>query len=246
MKTGVGIVDCDSWSPARWHRVGKHDDDKRIIWRVTDAGIETVPGDTNAPHRTKGEPVTLNKIYANYHTEISDAADVTRVSRRLVAGIIAAESKGMPVAERSEPQLNDASIGLAQVLTNTAAGLVDYAVAHTLAVPMGLKELIGLKSMPHGGDIETWRKYLRIPHISIALCAIYLKSAEERQDLRRDPVLCYAAYNAGSAVPSDATPWGLKYYRKVLPNGVVADAMNNFVAWYGDACATFGYDPKYE
>lgn len=222
------IVDHEGWSPRRFHSTMTGE----LVWRQTDEGIE-VQGD--GVRRTAGEPITLRRIVASYGPELVDTSKMSGVPQQMLAAIVAAESKGYPDAEREEPGLNDISIGLTQTLTATARD-----VAKRAPSAFGLQLLAMTKPVPEGGDVDTWRALLSQPHYAIRLAAVYVALADDAQDLQLDPVLCYAAYNAGSARVSHTTPWGIHYYRKALSDGSYADAMENFVAWYGDACYVYG------
>jgi soluble lytic murein transglycosylase-like protein len=203
-------------------------------WRQTDEGIE-VMGE-KGPRRTKGEPVTLTRIVGTYGELIREACAIVNVPQKLVAGMIAAESLGKPEAERAEPHLGDVSIGLAQTLTATAVHL-----AHDAPADLQLDPITQTKSLPSGGSLQRWRELLSEPRHAIRLGALYFAVANAQDDLRFDPVLCYAAYNAGSVRVNRDNPWGVHYYRKKLDDGRWADAMDSFSRWYGDACAVYAF-----
>lgn len=226
MGTPPKITDRDEWSPERWHSA--HNDCH--VWKCTDEGI-LVRGE-KGPRRTKGEPKTLTRILAGYGDLIDAACVITGVPRLLLAALIATESGGRPDAERHEPSLKDVSIGLTQTLTATARQL-----AATASSALGLSAVAVLEAVPLGGNEDLWRTILNKPKISISLGACYLQTANAQWDIKWDPILCYAAYNAGSPRATDKRPWGVYYYRKTLADGRIADAMNGFAAWYGDACA---------
>jgi hypothetical protein len=227
------IVDHDRWSPRRYHSVEGAD----IIWRQTSEGIEVL---NEGVRRTKGEPTTLRRIVRDYGDEIADARELlggrSGPPLQLIAAMIAAESKGMPTVENDEPHLKDISIGLTQTLTATAQNLAVQAPAE-----LGLDAIAKLKPLPQGGDIDAWKQALGDPRNAIRLGALYFAIANKRHDAQYDPVICYAAYNAGSPRENPDTPWGLHYFRRVLDDGRVADAMENFVKWYGDACDVYAY-----
>jgi soluble lytic murein transglycosylase-like protein len=149
--------------------------------------------------------------------------------------MIGAESRGTLTAEREEAHLKDFSIGLTQTLTATAFDLAARAPGE-----LGLKAITRLKPMPQGGDLAEWQAILRQPFYAIRLGALYFDIANKQYDIQFDPVLCYAAYNAGSPRENLENPWGLHYYRKKLPDGRWADAMDNFSRWYGDAVHVYG------
>lgn len=212
------LVDCDRWSPSRYHHV----DGGKSAWRVQVDGI-LVQGEV-APRRTKGEPVTLRRIRKRFGDHIAQIAARTGLTQQLLGAIIAVESGGNEKAERFEQHINDWSIGLTQTLTATA-----YTVANRMRFePM-------LKPVPEGGDVDEWRVYLGEPYTSIELGASYLVMQNERFALRYDPVLLYASYNAGSPRPSSGNDWGLVCYDAHDYN-----ALDCFAAWYGDACAVYG------
>ena len=232
------VRDKGEWEPRRWHCVSEGELEGDIAWRQTDEGIE-VRGHENAEvgatMRTKGEPITLTRIVGTYGELIREACSIVNVPQQLVAGMIAAESMGKPEAERAEPHLGDVSIGLAQTLTATAAHL-----AHDAPAELQLDPIAQTKSLPSGGSLGLWRELLTEPRHAIRLGALYFAVANAQDDLRLDPVLCYAAYNAGSVRANRKNPWGVHYYRKKLDGGW-ADAMDSFARWYGDACAVYAF-----
>lgn len=226
----------ESWSPDLFHSVGSG----TIVWRQIPEGILVKTEESE--RRTRGEPVTLRKIVSSYGREIDYASAISSVPKQLIAGVIAAESHGNPVAERREAHLNDWSIGLTQIITATAQSL---AANDMLWIgPLNLEEIASMKPIPRGGDLGRWRSLLGDPRNAISLAAVYLRLANDLFKLKFDPVLCYAAYNAGSPRDSTITPWGVHYYRITKARGpgvveVVADAMDSFVKWYGDACDVY-------
>jgi hypothetical protein len=246
------IKDRDpAWEPGRWHAVNADREIPTFVYRVTRDGI-FVQGEPSE-RRTKGEPSTLRRIHDEYGDLILHACSILEKHYGalgapcnglapppdvLVAGMIGAESKGLRAAERGEAHLGDVSIGLTQTLTATAHDLARR-VAPVVQSALGIGSAADEKTLPQGGNVDRWRAILTNPQCAISLGALYLKLANQRQDLKYDPVLCYSAYNAGSARASATTPWGVHYYRKQLPDGRWADAMNNFAAWYGDACAVW-------
>jgi len=230
----IPVLDKGPWEPRRWHCIHDGPREAKITWRQTDEGIE-VRGKEGVM-RTKGEPTTLTRIVDSYGELIAEACNLTNVPAQLVAGMIAAESMGKPDAERVEAQISDASIGLTQTLTATAYNLAEHAPPELELEPIGQ-----LKPLPRGGDLTAWRNRLQDPQNAIRLGAYYFRVANDQDDLRFDPVLCYAAYNAGSVRKNLLHPWGVHYYRAKLPDGRWADAMDNFCRWYGDACAVYGY-----
>lgn len=224
----VEIVDSDDWCLRRWHGRERLANEDWLHWKVDDEGI-LVEGEARV-RRTKGKPVTLSRIVASYGDDILRWADTFDLSEQLLAAIIAVESGGMPEAERYEQHLNDYSIGLTQTLTATAKQLGRFSPE----LPKN-----GLEPVPAGGLVDSWRGFLRIPENSIAYGAAYLRSANDRSDLRNDPVLLYCAYNAGSVRPL-GNPWGLAHYRSVKDGKLVYAALDSFCAWYNDAVDVYG------
>lgn len=225
------IVDRDTFDPWRFHSVAGRASVN--VWKQTAGGI-LVRGE-ESERRTKGEPETLRRIIGEFGNDIAEACETVNVPAPLVAGMLAAESHGKTDAERPEDHLKDVSIGLTQTLTATAWGL-----AASAPEELELSAITKLKPMPKGGSLDEWREILRQPFYAIRLGALYFAVANADHDLQLDPVLCYAAYNAGSPRLSSATPWGVHYYRKKLDDGRWADAMDSFSRWYGDACAAYG------
>lgn len=236
------IINCEDWlwAPDKFHSVAG----APIIWKQTPRGI-LVHGE-ESERRTRGEPTTLRRIWGQYGNVLRSVVDGVMDLPRpclqeffpLVLAVIAAESRGDPTAERHEPSRHDYSIGLTQVLTATAQDLARTAPEKLRTRVVQLADIAAEKTIPKGGSLERWRSLLQEPHNAIALAVWYLLRASS--GLQFDPVLCYAAYNAGSARENASTPWGLNYYRKVDNHGkVVADAMDSFVKWYGDACHVY-------
>ena len=192
-------------------------------WMVTNDGIVVVGEDR--PRRTPGKPATLTRIFAKYGPLIGEAADATGLSMRLIAAVIATESRGLETAERYEKGPDDWSFGLMQTLTNTA-----WFVSNLVSLEGRFP-----KPVPKGGDVNEWRKLLFNPRTSIILGSRYLREHSEEYGTK-DPVVLYAAYNAGGAYKAANRQWGLLSYG---PPDRPDQALDNFTAWYGDACAAF-------
>ncbi len=191
-------------------------------WKLSADGV-IVTGE-DAARRTPGQPVTMQRIAASFGglvTDVTRAVQIAtgcRIPREMVLAVIAAESRGRPDAERIERKIHDRSIGLMQLLTRTAAGLGAKGPAEPFA--------------------PEWTTLLGDPATNVDLGVRYLARALNGAPF--DPVLLYAAYNAGSTRAA-GTPWGVLYHRQVDKDGkVIADAMDSFVAWFGDACAVLG------
>lgn len=119
-----------------------------------------------------------------------------RIRGRILEALVMVESSGWSNRRpRLEPHRHDMSIGPAQVLTGTAAWLVNCGHVHTPEVAEGLRkafELVGTQ-----GISPVWTAMER-PEVSIELAAAYLRWQLNRYD---DNLLdAIAAYNAGTAV----------------------------------------------
>jgi hypothetical protein len=190
------------------------------MWSVTDEGI-LVKGE-NAVRRTRGAPITVGNIRLKHESRIDLCSLFTNLPSRLIAAVAAIESGGNPEAERYEAKIDDYSFGVMQTLTTTAA----YVVAH-------MNERAQLPPCPAPKDWPAWRRYLFDPLRSLKIGSLYLAHQDSISPLTGDPILMYAAYNAGSLHPSTHSPWGLVSY---------GNAMDHFAQWYGDACEVYAVD----
>jgi hypothetical protein len=216
------IVDRDDrWRLDRWHSVSG----KSRKWMVEPGGIAV--GREKGVRRTKGEPKTAMRIMNTWGKVIRHMGLTFDVDPRVLTAIVCIESGGKENAERYEKHLNDWSIGLCQTLTATA-----HQLAKMIGIPNG-----PTKPVPKGGDLDDWRSFLSMGWNSIMLAGAYLENAGRRWDLRGDPVLLYACYNAGSPRLTDKNPWGLVNY---------GHALDAFTRFYGDACAVWGFEPVRE
>ena len=203
------------WADTEWRGVTG----KARRWRVLTDGIH-VEGETG-PRRTKGDPITVGRVWSLYRGHILEAHELTGVPLPTMLAMLATESGTNPRAERYEKHLDDWSFGAAQTLTSTA-----HAMARSLPIVAPAR--------PYPRDHSTeqaWREFLFDPRHSILLGAAVIAYQSDHWGYLDDPVLAYAAYNSGHARPSDR-PWGLHYFR-----GGQYDALDVFAAWYGDACA---------
>lgn len=210
------IEDGRVWAPERYHRVSPEQLNYETRgWRVVrDKGIQVFGEKT--VRRSPGEPTTLRKIRTTFSPHLREFGPLQEVA----LAVLANESRGQIVCERWEERIRDFSFGPAQFLTATAYGVLKEAGQRPPAVPV-----------PKGGDAETWRRYLNNAENSVALLRIFLSRLDARFMLKQDPILLYAAYNAGSPRPSvSVNDWGL-----VVNSG---DTLNKFAAWIGDAYAT--------
>lgn len=209
----------ETLAPSVFHGV----DGLKRRWKVTSIGI--LVKDEPGVRRTKGKPVTLTKIKDKYSDIICLAAAKFGLPYALIAAVIAAESRGDPNAEREEKGIEDWSFGLMQTITGTA---------HSMSVEIG--QPIEYPAIPRGGDVGKWREALSVPSVSVLLGSAYLSFQREQFQLGLDPVLLYAAYNAGGPYYSAKHKWGLLTYG---PPDNPDQAMDNFASWYGDACEVF-------
>lgn len=212
---GWDHMDPDPWNPAEWRGVRGHS--RR--WRTTAKGI-AVQGEPG-PRRTKGEPITMGKRWAEYGAEVREAHEETGIPIATILATIQTESGGKADAERFEAHLNDWSFGLAQTLTETA-----WAIARQLDVDAPRKPI------PRGGVASEWRAFLSVPRNSILIGAAYLAYNDERFRLLGDPILAAASYNAGSPRVKLENPWGI-----VCTTAPTYDHCDVFSRWWGDALA---------
>lgn len=97
-----------------------------------------------------------------------------------IDALVQTESNGDPKAVREEPQINDRSIGLGQLLTSTARELEEDYV-----------------KLPRLGDNIEER--LMDPEVNITYTITHFESLMHRYN--DDPLLAIAAYNAGGKTP---------------------------------------------
>lgn len=213
-------IDPDDWSPDDWHGA----DGAKRRWKITGGGI--VVRNTSGPMRTRGEPITVSKIWSKFEAHFIEAAKLTGVGARTLVAMVATESRGSEEAERFEAHLRDWSFGVAQTLTATA-----FEMAKSLPITAPRRPVPSDPSTEHA-----WRRFLFEPRHSILIGARYIAYNDRRWRLRGDPVLAYAAYNAGSPRANLSRPWGLHYTA-----GAHYDALDVFAKWYGDACAAVDY-----
>jgi len=153
-------------------------------------------------------------VWSEYEMLIRDASHSSGVDRRTIVACICTESTGKYNAERLEAHLNDSSLGLMQTLTRTArhvGALLGYPTKlpdDALARPY----LMPRNSLPGGGAMLDWRRFLFEPRNSILIGAQTLAELNKRYDLGGDPLLLAASYNAGAPYADAANPWGLRMY----------------------------------
>lgn len=119
--------------------------------------------------RNKKPAAELPDRLARWRAIIEGAAKKYRIDPALITAMIEVESAGNAQAIRQEPRINDASIGLMQILHGTAKGL-------------------GYKGTAQG---------LHDPYINVDLGTRYLRRQLDRYKNQID--LAVAAYNSGTA-----------------------------------------------
>jgi hypothetical protein len=179
-------------------------------WKVIPQEGILVNGEAHV-RRTVGNPDTLKRCHTLFGAFAGEFWDPG-----LVLAVIANESRGVLVCERYEKHLGDYSFGPGQFLTSTAFDVLRSSKVQAPAVPV-----------PKGGSVEEWRKFLCEPKNTLPLIRAYLNQLNRRFNLKGDPILLYAAYNAGSPRPSNKNDWGL------VTNA--PDTLDKLSAWYGDA-----------
>jgi hypothetical protein len=210
-----------AWSALEFHRVQTQQlKFEGLSWKVVPRQGILIQGEDTV-RRTKGIPDTLKKIYLQYGQNAAPFWDPG-----LVLAVIANESRGELMCERFEEHLRDWSFGPGQFLTSTAHDLLKGVKLFPPDVPI-----------PKGGDPERWRRFLCDPKNTLPLIRAFLTNLNKRFNLQQDPVLLYAAYNAGSPRPSGKSEWGLVTNRP--------DTLDRISSWYGDAWYVLNnFEPK--
>lgn len=219
----ASIVPAD-WKPEQWHSASG----SNRRWRVDSTGIY-LPGSKPEGELIKSKGQLASAVFSRLGEHIVFACDALGVSRRLVLATLCIESGGTMSAQRFEAHLNDYSFGLAQTLTNTALSIGRVYGFPTESVAPSIADFATMpdKSIPQGGDVAAWKRYLFQPLISVSLCAAYHHYMNKNFHLQSDPVLQYVTYNAGSPRETDKNPWGLVH---------VVPALDTFCAYYEQAC----------
>lgn len=178
-------------------------------WRYQADGTIAIEGIDGTP-RTKGEPVTMRTLDADYGEFIGCAALHFGVSPATIAAVIVLESVAIPgtftrdpTSYRWEERIQEPSVGLMQTLLSTAK-------------MMDAKYKLGLKPNKHS---------LKQPHTSIMLGTAYLATLAERY-VTTDGVLLQAAYNAGGVYYTKKNEWRLRTF--------AADRTERFIRWHND------------
>ncbi|MEG3437138.1 transglycosylase SLT domain-containing protein [Pannus brasiliensis CCIBt3594] len=184
-------------------------------WRLVAGGVEI---EGSGIERTKGQPVTVTRIWERYATEINEVARQYRVPCALILATICTESGGKPDAVREEPGYQSdektphkISAGLMQTLISTAR--------ETLQLSLD-------------------RSWLTRPKNSILAGTAYI--AKQARKTRLDPPLVAAAYNAGDLYRNTGREnrWKLRQY----PIGTGAH-LDRFVKFFNDAVFVLGQHP---
>lgn len=126
----------------------------------------------------------------------------------IVKAIMRQESNFDPYAQRSEPKINDASIGLMQILVKTARWM----------------------NQTPNKPFDEMRDLLLNPAFNIATACKYLAYLSARYGPMREPkslVKIVAAYNAGSAIYKKSAP-------TVFVNQSYVDSVLRFAGYYMD------------
>ena len=181
-----------------------------VRWCVDVDGVHVEDG---SAERTKGEPMTMRRIWASYQEPLTYYADAYDVPVELLLATAATETRGNPDAVREEP------------------GYVsDEATPHR--VSPGLCQTLISTAREALRDPSVGRAFLLRPEGSIQACGAYL--ASQRRLTAYDPPLVAAAYNAGGLYHdrAPANRWRLRCY----PLGT-GEHVDRFVRWYGDAVA---------
>lgn len=200
-------------------------------WRLTSLGIERMGGGV---FRTRGEPVTLRRI-KEVHGERIEQASIAfdrMIPEPLLAAVIATESGGKDNAFRDEGW--DCSPGIMQTLTRTAKAMESVMESRASAVGVELRPLPDRYVQTNDRDeelISFWKIALWDHDTSLfaGAATIYRIMSKLPQP---DPILIYAAYNAGDIYVNEEKLFGLHHF---------GDALEHFAEWYGDACDVWGY-----
>jgi hypothetical protein len=179
-----------------------------IRWRLVPEGVEL---EGSGLERTRGEPLTVTRIWEQYSTHINRTARERRVPCALIIATIATESGGNAQAIRLEPGYvadevtpQKISVGLMQTLIRTARE----------AIQMNVN-----------------RGWLLEPGNAIEAGTAYI-SQQARKTLL-DPPLVACAYNAGGLYHQTGREnrWKLRQYP--IGTGKHAD---RFIRFFNDAC----------
>ncbi len=210
-----------NWTPDAWHGV----EGFPRQWRRLPTGhIEEhnhVRQQVRHVSPTNANANLAAEVWQQRRAEIEFAHDVTGVSMAEIAALIATESVNDNLAGGPDSWTNkhgveiiDSSWGLCQTLTDTAL-LAGRLVGWPRREP-GVDYhddvrswLMPWKSEPRGGSREEWALWLQDTFVGVTMGALVYRVMSERHDTRGDPLLRYAAYNAGGLRRNDARRYGI-------------------------------------
>lgn len=189
-----------------------HNYKNSITWRLDETGIVI---ENNIPERTRGQPVTVSRIWEQFGDDISRWSVHFGVPAESLIATIATESGGKADAVREEPGYvsdditpNKVSPGLMQTLISTASSAL------------------------HNNDID--RQWLLVPAHSIQAGTAYIASQWEMTQY--DPPKIACAYNAGAIYHNnnETNRWKMRQY----PMGT-GEHTDRFVKWFNDCMFVF-------
>jgi len=181
-----------------------------VEWRLQTEGVN-LKGDS--PARTRGEPITVSRVWNDYGDLIVRWSGEYHVPCELILATICTESSGKLPAIRTEPGYTSdqqtphrVSIGLMQTLISTA------------------------RETLQNRDID--RNWLEEPDNSIKAGTAYIAQQFDHTDFDPPKVAC--AYNAGGIYHNSGAEnrWKMRQF----PIGT-SDHADRFVEWYNDFCA---------
>ena len=179
-------------------------------WRYDCDGMIVLERETE-PARTRGEPVTMRTMLADFGDEMREASDLLDVDLANVMTIIALESvtsHGVhrdPRSYRWEERVQDYSAGLMQTMSATA------------------KQMRKKYTLPVAPISEP---VLYVPRVSILCGVAYLRHQQDRYNTR-DVMLLQAAYNAGSLLHTTRNEWHMRTHSP--------DRTERAAQWHNDA-----------
>lgn len=208
-------------------------------WCVTGAGI-VAAGET-LPRRTTGEPVTLQRVAANFGARIHAVSPAIEW-QRMLAALLATEGGGhLDPGVRYELGEDDFSFGGLQMLTSTAAGLLRQTPSPSMPRVLRAAGLqFGLQAeaaawAAQSPEALAWRALLEQPSVAVDLAHEYCRRSDHGYHCGSDPVMLYAAYNGGEPRVAETLhdAFGLVSYFDPVSGKT---ALDRFAAYFGDAC----------
>lgn len=189
----------------------KHNYNGSQSWRLTKSGLE-IKGIVKG---TKGEPITVAKVWDNYGPYIKAAAKEFSVPCELILATICTETNGKSSIVREEPGYQSdyatpfkVSVGIMQTLIGTAQESLD--------------------------SIDIDRKWLLQAENSIRAGTSYIKKQLDKTMFDPPKVAC--AYNAGGVYDNNSAKnsWRMRQYP--IGTGHHAD---RFCLWFNDCFRVF-------